>query len=218
MKLKYTSKDAATLHEHVPPGWYYKSIKENILQRFWHKRRFEIVSGLIEPIGGKVLDIGSADGTFTKIILDKSKADKVIGIDVLKDSVKWAKNHWRRYKKLKFMTGDAHDLKFDANTFEAVFALEILEHVFDPPRVFKEIKRVLKKGGYAVFLVPTDSLLFSLVWFFWTKYRGKIWKDTHIHTYKRNYLAKLLKEYGFKEERNVKFILGMLQAVKVRKE
>ncbi|KKS10939.1 MAG: hypothetical protein UU67_C0091G0005, partial [Candidatus Daviesbacteria bacterium GW2011_GWB1_41_5] len=38
---------------------------------------------MIEPAGGKILDIGSADGTFTKVIIEKSKATKVVGIDVL---------------------------------------------------------------------------------------------------------------------------------------
>jgi ubiquinone/menaquinone biosynthesis C-methylase UbiE len=218
MNIDNPNKTAAELHEDVPPGWYFESIKINILQRYWHKKRFEEVGKLIEPVGGKILDIGCADGTFTKVILDKSKAQKIIAIDVLKDSIKWAERHWKRNKKMKFMVGDAHNLKFGANSFDAVFALEILEHVFDPIKVFKEIKRVLKKGGYAIFLVPTDSILFNIVWFFWTKYRGKIWKDTHIHTYKRNYLTQLLEEQGFVEEENSKFILGMLQVVKVRKK
>ena len=70
---------AEELHENIPPDWYYRSIQENIFQRYWHKRRFEEVGALIEPTGGRILDIGSADGVFTKVILDKSKASKIIG-------------------------------------------------------------------------------------------------------------------------------------------
>jgi ubiquinone/menaquinone biosynthesis C-methylase UbiE len=207
---------AVKLHEHVPPDWYYRSIKENIFQRYWHKRRFEEVSKLIEPVNGKVLDIGSADGMFSKVILGKTKAKQVIGIDVLKHSVDWANKHWRD-DKMKFMLGDAHKLEFPANSFDAVFALEVLEHVFKPREVLKGVKRVLKKNGYAIFLVPTDSTLFDVIWFFWTRLKGKIWRETHIQTYKHNYLVRIAKEAGFKVEVNKKFILGMLQAIKVRK-
>lgn len=209
---------AQDLHENVPPDWYFDSIKRNLGQRFWHTRRFVEVEKLIEPTGGKILDIGCADGVFTKKTLDKSKADKIVGIDVLPTSVEWAKNHWKNNKKLSFEVGDAHNLKFPANTFDAVVALEVLEHVFDPQKVLWEIKRVLKKGGYAVFLVPTDSLLFKSIWYFWTKFwRGKIWDHTHIQSFQNESLLNLVKKVGFKIEVDKKFLCGMLQAVKVRK-
>lgn len=210
-------KFAAHLHEHVPPDWYYRSIKENIFQRYWHKRRFDEVSKMIEENNkGIILDIGSADGTFTNVILQRSKAKKVTGIDVLEKSVDWANKHWDS-EKLKFQLGDAHKLNFKPDTFDAVVALEVLEHVKEPKKVLREIKRVLKKGGYAVFLVPSDSILFKIIWFFWTKSRGKIWQDTHIQTYRNDYLVKISKGVGFKIEESKKFILDMLHLVKVRK-
>lgn len=215
--MKKDIRDAVNLHENVPPDWYYRSIRENVFQRYWHKRRFEEVGVLIEPSGGKILDIGSADGQFTKVIFDKSKADEIIGIDVLKPSVVWANKHWKRNTRMKFMIGDAHDLKFKPQSFDAVFALEVLEHVFEPAKVLKEVKRVLKKGGYAIFLVPTESLLFRIVWFLWGLYRGKIWKDTHIHAYRNDYLIRLSEKVDFEVVVDKKFILGMLQAIKVRK-
>lgn len=209
--------DAAHLHEHVPPDWYYRSIRENLLQRYWHGRRFEEVGKLIERSGGKILDIGSADGCFTKTILDKSGADLVIGIDVLKSSVDWANKHGKD-KRMKFEVGDAHKLKFPGNSFDGVFALEVLEHVADPEDVLKEIKRVLKRGGYAAFLVPSDSALFNFVWAIWTRFRGKIWDHTHIQSFKNGYLSKLAKRVGFDVEVDKKFILGMLHLIKARKK
>ncbi len=214
-----TKKTAAELHENVPPDWYYKSIKRNLLQNIWHKSRFYVVGNLVEPTGGKILDIGSADGVFTKVILDKSHAKEIIGIDVLSSSVKWANKHWGKYKELKFKVGDAHDLKFKANTFDAVFALEVLEHVFEPEKVFKEIKRVLKRQGYAVFLVPSDNFLFKIIWWFVTNFWwAKIWQDCHVQSFSsKNTLAHVVSKSGLKVEVDRKFWLGMLNVVKVRK-
>jgi ubiquinone/menaquinone biosynthesis C-methylase UbiE len=218
--MSKNQKTATDLHAKVPPNWYYESLRVDSLQRFWHKRRFEEISRLIEPIKhGEVLDVGCADGVFSKVILEKTKADKLIGIDILKDSVDWANKHWRT-KKMRFVVGDAHDLKFKTASFDAIFCLEVLEHVRNPEKVLKEFRRVLKKGGYGIFLVPSDSLLFRIVWFLWLNFypRGWVWKETHIQTYRNNYLSKVCKRAGFKIEEYKKFNLGMLHVIKVRKE
>jgi 2-polyprenyl-3-methyl-5-hydroxy-6-metoxy-1,4-benzoquinol methylase len=203
----------------TPQGWYCESIKKDLFQRYWHSRRFNEVEKLIEPIKDKVLDIGCADGLFSQQILGKSKASGLIGIDVEKSSIDWANKHWKN-SKMKFEVGDAHNLKFKAGTFDAVFALEMLEHVESPAKVLKEVKRVLKKDGYAIFLVPTDNLLFRVIWFLWLNFypRGYVWRETHIQTYRNNYLPKICKAAGFIIEAKKNFNLGMLQAVKVKNE
>lgn len=210
--------DAAELHKNVPPDWYFTSIRENILQRYWHNRRFQEVSKLADKVTGSILDIGSADGVFTYEIAKKTNASKIIGIDVLKPSIEWASKHWKNHKNMEFRVADAHKLPFKNSEFDAVFALEVLEHVEDPKSVLKEIKRVLKKGGYAIFLVPTDTLIFRTLWDnVWTKTRGRIWDDTHIQTYRNNKLSKYSREVGFKIVNDKRFILGMLQAIKITK-
>ena len=219
MDKKNSSLDFAIhQHEQVPANWYYQSLNIDPFQKYWHKRRFEEISKLIDAVEGEVLDVGSADGMFSKVILDKSKAKKLIGIDVLDKSVDWANSHWQN-SRMKFYVGDAHDLKFEAGRFDAVFCNEVLEHVTHPAKALSEIRRVMKKGGYGVFLVPSDSLLFRLVWWFWLHFypRGWVWRDTHIQTYRNSYLSKLCKKVGFKVEVDKKFNLGMLHVVKVRK-
>lgn len=214
-----TNKSAAELHANVPPDWYFSSIKRNLFQKYWHTSRFAEVTKFIEPVNGKILDIGSADGVFTKVILSKSKAKEVIGIDVLKKSVDWANRHWSKNKKMKFKIGDAHKLNFKSNTFEAVFALEVMEHVFKPQVVLQEIKRVLKKNGYVIILVPTDNFLFILIWWFVRKFWwAKIWQDCHVQSFSnKNNLAKEVEKSGLKVEIDHRFMLGMLNLVKARK-
>ena len=212
-------KTAKELHQNVPPDWYFASIQRNALQRYWHTRRFNQVGGLAEAVPGQILDIGSADGVFSKVLLDTTQAGSLIGIDVLPTSVTWANKHWKKTDKMKFYVGDAHQLAFANNSFDAVFALEVLEHVFDPLLVFKEVKRVLKRGGYAIFLVPSDNLLFSIIWWFVTHFWwARIWRDCHVQSFSRkNPLAGVVAKAGLKVEIDQKFIFGMLNIVKARK-
>lgn len=217
--MKKDLETAAELHRQVPANWYYQSLKKDALQRFWHKRRFEEVSKVVEPTPGMILDIGSADGMFSKVIFDKSRAYKLVGIDVLESSVKWANKHWKKNGKMEFGLGDAHNLEYPSRSFSAVFALEVLEHVHRPKDVLKEVGRILKKDGYAVFLVPSDSFLFRAIWYLWLHFypRGWVWRDTHIQTFRNNYLPRICREVGFKIVKDKKFLLGMLHLVKVRK-
>ncbi|MDI6785135.1 MAG: methyltransferase domain-containing protein [bacterium] len=221
IKLNKNSKGtkAVELHEHVPADWYYESLRVDMFQRFWHKTRFREVIKVSEK-AGKVLDIGCADGVFPEVIFDATKADSLIGIDVIKTSVEWAKKHWKKKKKMKFSVGDAQNLKFKANEFDAVYIMEVLEHVEDPLKVLLEIKRVLKRGGYGVFLIPSDNDLFKIVWWLWLHFypRGWVWRETHIQTFRGNFLPSVCKKAGFKIELNRKFNLGMLHLVKVRKK
>lgn len=214
------SKTAAELHRNVPPNWYYVSIRKNPFQRYWHRRRFtEIAKFIDKDPGSKILDIGCADGMFTKVILDKSQAKEITGIDVLKTSVAWSKKHWAKYRQLKFKLGDAHKLNFRSNTFDGVFALEVMEHVFKPQVVMKEIRRVLKKNGYVIMLVPTDNLLFTIIWWFVTNFWwARIWQDCHVQSFSSKHsLSGELEKAGFKIEADHKFLLGMLNLVKARK-
>jgi SAM-dependent methyltransferase len=59
--------------------------------------------------------------------------------------------------------GLAEHLPFPVNTFHTVTALWLLEHLPDPPTVFREIHRVLQPNGLFIFLTPNalHPLLFT---------------------------------------------------------
>lgn len=52
------------------------------------------------------------------------------------------------------LIADAHDIPFMDKTFDAVFAIAVLEHVADPFRVVDEIRRVLKPEGLVYSVTP----------------------------------------------------------------
>ncbi len=49
--------------------------------------------------------------------------------------------------------------QFQDCQFDTVLCLQVLEHVFDPVKMVNECKRVLRQGGFAIFLVPQTSVL-----------------------------------------------------------
>lgn len=209
---------AIKLHERVPPDYYESSIRTNLGQRFWHYARFKAALKLVEPDpAAEVLDIGSADGTFSEVLFNKISPKRLVGIDVLQSSVDYANRRFAKNKRMTFKVADAHKLPFRDKSFTVVFCLEVLEHVFDPAKVIREIKRVLKSGGYVVALVPSENLLFKIVWWFWTKMKGRIWDEAHVQHFSHRSLRQIFNREKYKIEHESTFLWGMLYIIKASK-
>lgn len=54
---------------------------------------------------------------------------------------------------------DVHDIPFPDNTFDAIIGNHLLEHVTDDAKVMSEFYRVMKPGGWGIFMVPLDRSL-----------------------------------------------------------
>lgn len=52
------------------------------------------------------------------------------------------------------MVADIHDLPVDDESYDAVVALEVFEHLHNPVLAASELRRVLKSGGTAVVSIP----------------------------------------------------------------
>ncbi|MBK7644520.1 MAG: methyltransferase domain-containing protein [Planctomycetes bacterium] len=55
--------------------------------------------------------------------------------------------------------GDGCAMEFADASFDTVLCVQVLEHVFEPLRMVNEIRRVLRPGGRAVFLIPCTSTM-----------------------------------------------------------
>lgn len=207
------SKTLAEIHEDVPADHYDKGIKYNIFQKYWHFRRFSEVLKVVKPTSGSILDVGCHAGLFTQKVLNKSGSTKVYGVDISPKAIALAK---KRIPFGHFQVADAHNLPYQSNFFDAVFCLEVLEHIDDPVTVISEIRRVLKKKGTAVLLVPTENLLFKFVWFLWTLYYHH-WRHAHVQSFDNNKLDSLVKKLGFKILHTKLFNFDMLKLLVIQK-
>lgn len=62
-------------------------------------------------------------------------------------------------KEYKFVLGDGCAMKFKDRSFDTVLNIQVLEHVFEPIKMVREVSRVLRPGGYALFLLPQTATL-----------------------------------------------------------
>lgn len=118
----------------------------NSVQDFWEKNKVDYAGDILAPeiirlsnkyIKGEVLDAGAGSGALI------SRLPNATGIDLAP-------------KDKNIIQGDITKMPFGSRRFGAVFATEVLEHLSDDILMasLKEIKRVLKSGGFFIVTVP----------------------------------------------------------------
>lgn len=208
--MERTLKD---VHDDVPPDYYDTSIKNNVIQRIYHTRRFREICSLASPAGGAILDVGCDGGTLLREIASAVQPGNVVGVDFSADAISYTKSQSPDFNVL---IGDGERLPFRDSSFDAVFCTEVLEHVEQPQKLLGEMKRCLKDGGYGVIAVPQETLFFKFVWFFWTRFgKGKVWRHAHVQDFKGEDLGRLAEECGFRVEKEKTFLLGMIRACRI---
>ena len=135
----------------------------------------------------KILDIGCSVGRIMGLYPEKFE-----GIDIEKDALDIA-----RKKGLKVKYANVIDkLSFKDNSFDAVYCSQIIEHLDEPLHLVLEVKRILKKGGKAVFITP-DYLISS------NAKINNFWDDyTHKTPFTRQSLIKISKDANLKKFRS----------------
>ena len=110
---------------------------------------------LLGAIKGKnVLEYGCGDGV-NSVILARREAN-LISLDISYDLINVARHRVGLDKpdsNVKFVVGSAHDLPIADESIDIVFGMAILHHLDLAPSS-KEVYRVLKKGGRAIFQEP----------------------------------------------------------------
>lgn len=151
----------------------------------------------IEPI----LDIGCGDGVFASMLFDEPI---FLGLDLTLKELILAKKR-RIYKYLTL--ANAEKLPFSSCAFNTVLSNCAIEHIVNLESVIAEIYRVLKKGGYFIFTVPSEmrEIYSPLPWikekginFFpnlINKLLRALWHEHHI--YPPSKWRERLKEVGF---------------------
>ncbi len=146
-------------------GTYYRS-------RLFHRMGLNKVSG-------RVLDIGGFDGFWLASL--ESAEPSLIDVDPRPI-----------YPAVRYTRGDGMWLPFKDAIFDAVFAIDVIEHVPDEQRLINEALRVLRPGGRLILTTPNHTVqIFPKVLQPWV---DKRWGHDRVPGFSAEYLKGLLEK------------------------
>jgi ubiquinone/menaquinone biosynthesis C-methylase UbiE len=99
--------------------------------------------------GDSILDVGCGCGDdLRKLASLVAPNGRAVGVDISKSMVDEARRrNVGDEPPLEFEVGDASNLRWDSNVFDACRADRVFQHLPDPRRALNEMIRVLKPGG-----------------------------------------------------------------------
>lgn len=113
----------------------------------------KFITNVLEP-DFKVLDVGCGPGSIT-IDLAKNyltKGGSVIGVEPTEDVIKAAnslkQSSGADVDNVSFKIGSIYNLPFEDNTFDLVYAHQVVVHLADPIKALKELARITKPGKF----------------------------------------------------------------------
>jgi ubiquinone/menaquinone biosynthesis C-methylase UbiE len=99
--------------------------------------------------GGSLLDVGCGPGTITADLADRVAPGRVTAVEVTATALDLARAEVARrgVTNVDFAVSDVHALDFPDDSFDVVHAHQVLQHVADPVRALRELRRVCRPGG-----------------------------------------------------------------------
>lgn len=158
------------------------------------------------PQPGRLLDLGCGTGTF--LLAAKRRGWKVTGVEPAA-----APAHFARGKGLEIFCGSLCDAAFPDAGFDYIRLIHTFEHLLDPCRILREIRRILKPSGTLFIAVPNCE---SATARFWGENWWYIGAPVHTYHYSGRTLPRILAQAGFETTRitynsSYEGVLGSLQ-------
>jgi 2-polyprenyl-6-hydroxyphenyl methylase/3-demethylubiquinone-9 3-methyltransferase len=124
--------------------WYQAEDTPIALLRAEAEHRNPWIAETIGAPSRAVLDLGCGGGFLANYLA--ARGHRVTGLDTSPEALAIAQRH-DGSRSATYLAGDARALPFPDASFDAVCAMDLLEHVTEPERVVAEAARVLRPGG-----------------------------------------------------------------------
>ena len=113
----------------------------------------------LEPVRGKVLDVGCGAGSVAKAVKRERPDLEVVGCDISRSALAVAQ---ASPEGVDFRAAPAEKLPFADREFDFVWIFDVLEHVEKPEQVLREVARVLRPGGGFHIVLPLEGQPWTL--------------------------------------------------------
>ena len=133
--------------ERVIPGRVQYELWQEHINRYFFALKF--VSGKI------VLDVACGTGYGTELI--SKTAGLAIGVDISREAITYAKEHFGKHPNTAFVLSDACNLPFQGIIFDTVVSFETIEHLAHSDLFLHEISCVLKTNGTIIVSTPNGQ-------------------------------------------------------------
>jgi SAM-dependent methyltransferase len=144
---------------------------DELYTKYYEGRKFhdtlyrERIAAHLRP-GDRLLDAGC--GRYLRFCREFSPAAWVVGVDL--DHAFDTENGSAPFA----VRADVGALPFPAGHFDIIISRSVIEHLDDPPRVFREFHRVLRPGGRIVLITPNKydyvSVIAALTPYSWHRF------------------------------------------------
>lgn len=178
-----------------------REIKKSLKYRLW-RRTYEVLTA-IKNFTSKpprtIIDLGAADGRMLDLIHRQHPEAHCVGVEYNQGLVNFGRT---KFPDLKLIQGDIQSLDFPEGSFDVAILTAVIEHVFDPAKVMREARRVLKSGGIIVLTAPDP---------FWEHLAvlvGHLKDDQHNKVMNLVQLSDLARKSGFTVLKTQKFMVS----------
>ena len=154
-------------------------------------------------VGMRLLDCGCGPGSITVDLAAAIAPGQAEGIDIEASQIAAARAHAieRGLANVHFQVGTIYELPFPTGSFDAVYANTVIQHLRDPLRALREMRRVLVPGGiiglrdddWGTFLLEPSTPLLRL----WPSLNVKVWAHNGGDPCLGRKHRRLLKQAGF---------------------
>lgn len=163
-------------------------------EHFVDARTRKVLSFLAKEKPTILLDIGCGNGFFSKLLIYKGW--KCIGLEFCEKPAKEAKK-----EGLDILISDVVEgLPFQRDSFDYVYAGEIIEHCIDDDFFLKECRRVLKSQGVLILTTPNLLSLGNRILMSMGKMPRFAYAPFHHKIYNLQTITTKIQEAGFKVE------------------